>query len=394
MGLPVGNVDNALRVALLTNAPTPYRTELFNELARGCHLLVVFDTKREPDREWVIEEVDFLFDWLVSRGLMLSRPNLAPRVFEKRVLHVPVNTLAILERFRPDVVVSGELGVRTMWATIFCVMRRRRLVIWWEGIPSSDGKGRVRALMRRALLRRATRVWSNGVQSARSLARYGVSDDRVDQAMTAIDTAFWRNAVDHERVSCRALVRDELALRGAVLLFVGRLDRRKGVPELLAALTVLADISDLPSWSIVFVGSGPMGSDVDDWAQAHPEIQVVQTGFVQPTSLPRYYAAADIFTLGSLEDPWGAVCLEALVAGLPQVTSAMVGSAPDLIVSSDIGDIVDPRDPKTFALRLASRIREAPTLVPDNFRAEASAKWSPAAAADRGLASLGACLKG
>jgi glycosyltransferase involved in cell wall biosynthesis len=391
-----GKVDaehRAPRVALLTNAPAPYRTQFLNELARRCNLLVVFDTKREPDREWVIDESEFVFDWRVSRGLMISRPHLPRRRFDKRVLHVPLNTFTILERFQPDVVVSGELGIRTMWAALYCVIRRRHLIAWWEGVPNSDGSGRLRTLSRTVLLRRASRYWGNGVESARSLAHYGVPRERVDLGMTAIDTGFWRRAVDDQRALARGQVREELALQGAVLLFVGELDSRKGVPELLQALTALVDMRDVPSWSMLLVGSGPLGAEVDRWALAHPKIPVVRTGFVQPTCMPKYYAAADIFVLASLEDPWGAVCLEALVAGLPQVTSSMVGSAADLVVSNEIGDIVDPGDPDGFALRLACRIRQAPALVPDSVRSDAAARWSPTAAATRGIAAIGACLR-
>ena len=106
------------RVALLTNAPAPYRTAFYNELGKRCHLLVAFDTKREPDRAWLINESDFDFDWRVTRGFMVTRPRMG-RMVNRRVLQVPLNTLAILERFRPDVVVSDELGVRTMWPRRF-----------------------------------------------------------------------------------------------------------------------------------------------------------------------------------------------------------------------------------------------------------------------------------
>jgi len=211
--------------------------------------------------------------------------------------------------------------------------------------------------------------------------------------MTAIDTEWWRSAVDYQRAITRADVRHELALRGAVLLFVGRLDHRKGVPEMLEALTVLSCMSDIPTWSLLCVGSGPLGPQVNRWAVDHPEVPVARTGFVQPAGLPKYYAAADISVLPSLVDPWGFVCLEALVAGLPQVTSSMVGSAPDLVVSRDIGDIADPRDPQSFALCLAARIRQAPIVVPDELRTEAATTWSPTAAATRGLAALRACLE-
>jgi glycosyltransferase involved in cell wall biosynthesis len=279
-----------------------------------------------------------------------------------------------------------------MWAALYCLVRRRHLIAWWEGVPNSDGSGRLRTLRRRVLLSRASRCWGNGAESARSLRYYGVPSPRVDLGMTAIDTGCWKSTVDDQRVSARRRVRDELALRGAVLLCVGRLDSRKGVPELLEALTALADMPDVPSWSMLFVGSGPMGADVDEWAVAHPEIPVARTGFVQPACVSKYYAAADVFVLASLQDPWGAVCLEALVAGLPQVTSSKVGAAIDVVVSGEIGDIIDPSNPGEFARRLASRIRQAPALVPDSLRSEAVARWSPTAAATRALAAIQACL--
>ena len=103
-------------------------------------------------------------------------------------------------------------------------------------------------------------------------------------------------------------MRAELALHGAVLLFVGRLTPLKGVPEMLEALTALLDIGDVPPWSVLIVGEGPSGADVDDWATAHPKVPVARTGFVQPDGLPKFYAAADVFVMPSLQDVWGFVC--------------------------------------------------------------------------------------
>lgn len=385
--------DGVLRVVLLTNSPAPYRTEFFNELARCCRLLITFDAKREPDRHWLLDESNFRFNWCVSRGLMIMRPRLSGRATNRRVLQVPLSTFATLERFLPDIVVSDELGVRTMWAALFCKVRRRPLIVWWEGTPHSDGTGRLRTLRRRLLLRCTSRVWGTGVESARSLARYGVPRERIDLGMTGIDTISWRAAVDHQRASVRDQVRAEHALQGAVLLFVGRLEPVKGVLEMLAALTALAEIPDVPPWSVLCVGAGPSGKDVDRWAAEHPNVPLARTGFVQPESLPKYYAAADIFVMPSLEDQWGIVCLEALVAGLPQITSWMAGAVADLVGSSDIGDIIDPRDAQAFAQCLAGRIRGAPTLVSSDSRTDAVTTWSPAAAATRGLGAIHACLE-
>ncbi len=307
-------------------------------------------------------------------------------------MQIPLNTLKILARFRPDVVVSDELGVRTMWSALFSRIQRRPLIVWWEGVPHSDGTGRFRTLRRTRLLRSSSRVWGNGLESARSLARYGVPVVHVDLGMTGMDTDPWRIAVDKQRSSIRPQVRAEHGLEGAVLLFVGRLIRLKGVLEILEAITILADIKDLPPWSMLWVGAGPLGKEVDQWAATHPGIPLARTGFIQPTELPQYYAAADIFVMPSLDDVWGLVCLEALVAGLPQVTSSFAGAASDLITSNEIGDITDPRDAPAFAQHLANRIREAPTVVSDSARIMASVRWSPSEGAKRGLTSIRTCL--
>ena len=335
------------RVALLTNAPAPYRTAFFNELARYCRLLVVFDTKLEPDREWSIDEDDFDFDWTVTRAISIRRRTMTGRLSDRRVLQVPLNTFAVLERFRPDVVVSSELGARTMWAELFCRIRRRPLIVWSEGVPHSDGTSSLRRFRRVALLRGARRVWCNGVESARSIANYGVKSDRVDLRIVGIETARWESAVENELATTRALVRSGYGLRGAVLLFVGRLTPLKGVPELLGALSALSARPDVPLWSVIFVGEGPSRDIIQVWADAHPEVPVVLTGFVQPADLAQHYAAADIFVMPSLQDVWGFVCLEALVSGLPQLTSFLVGGAPDLITSERIGEIIDPSARRT-----------------------------------------------
>ena len=72
---------------------------------------------------------------------------------------------------------------------------------------------------------------------------------------------------------------------------------------------------------------------------------------MQQAEMPKYYAAADALVMPSLGDVWGLVCLEALLAGLPQVTSSFSGAAADLITSDSVGSIVDPRDEDAVACR-------------------------------------------
>ena len=72
--------------------------------------------------------------------------------------------------------------------------------------------------------------------------------------------------------------------------------------------------------------------------------------------LPGLYAAADIFLLPTLYDPFSNACLEALAAGLPVITTRDNGFS-EIIDDRVHGSIVD--DP----LRISCQIREALALL-------------------------------
>jgi glycosyltransferase involved in cell wall biosynthesis len=71
--------------------------------------------------------------------------------------------------------------------------------------------------------------------------------------------------------------------------------------------------------------------------------------------LPRYYVAADCFTLPSHEEVWGLVLNEAAASALPLVTTTAVGAAPDLIEDGINGRAVAPGQP----VELSRALREA-----------------------------------
>jgi glycosyltransferase involved in cell wall biosynthesis len=385
--------SDRISVALLTNASAPYRTPFFNELAQQCSLLISFDAEREPEREWSVDEQDFEFRHIRTRAISITRSRARHGFAEDRVLRVPLDIVPALERAGPDVVISAELGFRTAWAALFCRLRNRPLIVWWEGTYDTEvGTSGLKVALRRQLLKRAARVWANGEGSARFLRANGVPESRIDLGMTGTDTAYWRREVDREHAS-RAATRERLGLRGAVILFTGRLQPLKGVRELLAALSLLTDEAELPAWSVLFVGAGPLDREIETWARAHPDVPVASVGFVQPEDLAQYYAAADVFAMPSLDDVWGLVCLEALVAGLPQVTSSLAGAAPDLVTSNEIGSVVDPRDLRALADALADRLSMSPTRVPEPLREHAVAKWSTTAMTERAMSSIRAALR-
>jgi phosphatidyl-myo-inositol alpha-mannosyltransferase len=133
---------------------------------------------------------------------------------------------------------------------------------------------------------------------------------------------------------------------GAKILFVGRLDARKGFPVALRAFSLLArDHDDL---RLIVVGDGP---ERDAVASLTPEVRarVEMLGAVANEALPTYHAACDVFVAPALSgESFGMVLVEAMAAGLPVVASAIEGYR-DVVRDGVDGVLVPPRDPKALA---------------------------------------------
>ena len=108
------------------------------------------------------------------------------------------------------------------------------------------------------------------------------------------------------------------------LLFHGRVDRRKGVLDLLHALAALR----AQGRAVRLVVSG-IGPDVAAVAELTTELglddAVEQRGYVAYADAPAVYRAADVFVSPTQSEGFSNTILEAMAAGLPVVTTRSVG---------------------------------------------------------------------
>ncbi len=120
------------------------------------------------------------------------------------------------------------------------------------------------------------------------------------------------------------------------LLFVGRINQRKGIKYLLEAMRGLA--TDQVELTVC-------GRVVDDLELFRPLAdRVVIRPDVSAAELLAAYRAADLFVFPSVAEGFGQVLLESLACGLP-ILSTTHTAAPDLIESGRQGFVVEPRRP-------------------------------------------------
>ena len=146
---------------------------------------------------------------------------------------------------------------------------------------------------------------------------------------------------------------------GTKLLFVGRLDERKGFPVAVAAFGRLAP--DRPELRLIVIGDGPERSAVNG-LPADIRARVIMLGAVPNVDLPPFEKACDLYLGTSVGgESFGIVLVEAMAAGLPVVASGIAGY--DEVVTAGVeGLLVPPRDPEALA-RAAGTILDDPGLA-------------------------------
>lgn len=182
---------------------------------------------------------------------------------------------------------------------------------------------------------------------------HGVDDARLFHMPYAVDNQYFAARAAMADAGRDAL-RRELGLAPGlpVLLFVGKLMRRKRPDLLLAAWRSAAWPGGPPA--LLFAGDGEMRGELE---RAGARV----LGFRNQSELPALYALADLLVVPSEREPWGLVVNEAMACGTAVVASDQVGAAHDLI-APDCGAMFRSGDREELAARLAAALPAAAEL--------------------------------
>ena len=315
------------KVALLTNFIPPYRVALFKELKSSISEFQIYlSTMMESNRSWPSHGYDLKYR--LQKTLTLKRKWKHPGGFKETIyVHVPYDTLGLLNNYQPDVVISSELGLRSFQAALYCKFHSRcRLILWCTlSEQTEQGRGWIREKMRHWLLPQADAVLTNGESGARYIKRFDVPNDsifRIGQAPQIEDFL----AVPHIKHTNEIIY----------MLAVGSLVERKGLVPFINILLRCLKIH--PKTKIIFTcaGDGPLYSIIAN--QEFPlNFELIILGNVNYTDMPNIYADADILVFPTLADEWGLVVNEALAAGLPVLGSLYSQAVEEMVQNGENG---------------------------------------------------------
>ena len=307
-------------------------------LAQRCQVHVFYPEAAYParlkpagthtiDRTWAPAGIDV--SYLPYPALpLLSRPLNGMVIARSLLPHV--------RQFRPDVLLNYVI-----YPDGYAAIRIGRslgipVIVTAIGSDLNRISDPLCGMLTRATLRQADRVMTVSHDLARTAQALGANPARLTAALNGIDTSIF---YPRDREECRRAL--HLDPEAEILLYVGRLDLRKGLIELVEAVARLA--LKRPRVRCYILGDGAVRSTLVETIAKFNAGNVVTLVPSQNTAeVALWMGAANLVTLPSYNEGCPNVVLEALGAGRP-IVATRVGGIPE-IMDESCGRLIPPRE--------------------------------------------------
>ena len=303
----------------LTNVPSPYRVDFYNELSKSEQTVVCFERTSAKGRSgsW-FGRSNPLFAYKYLRGVPLG---------EDKAVSFGVKKLVL----RPDfdkIIVSGYSSPAEMRAISVLRSHRRPYILSADGGIIKDGGRGFRFAVKKHFIKGAEKYLSPSSPADRYFIHYGAEPERIVRYP-------FTSLFEDDICSSPASSEEKKALRrefglpetGRIAFACGRFIPGKGYEELISAASGVSGLT------VVIAGGEPTAEYLK--IMAEKDVRNVRfAGFSSKETLKKMYRACDFFVHPTKSDVWGLVINEAMAAGLPVITTDMCVAGVTLIGNS------------------------------------------------------------
>lgn len=325
--------SSTLRLAIIANAPTPYRTHFHRRVAReilGVELWSAY-THETSNSPWS-ETTDAITRpaWFGLGEQAGDQGALSRQLHEWRKGGRLVTWLRQVKIDAVVVIGYNDLGrMRVMW---WCRRHGIPCFLWADsnirGDLTEGMKARIKRVYVRWVVKHCTGVLPCGSLGRAYFLKYGADPTRIHYAPYEPDYDLIQNLPQDMIAATRE--RFELTRARRCMVFSGRLVQVKRVDLLIDAFAAIA--ANRPEWDLVIVGDGPLRENLKARVPARLGRRVRWLGFIDDQEVVgAVYRNCDLLVLPSDYEPWALVINEAAAAGLAIVASDVVGAAAELV---------------------------------------------------------------
>lgn len=319
-----------MRVFVLTDCPSPYQVELFNEIeAHGkCELEVAYLRRRDPDRLWKSPDV-------CHASISLDGPQEDMAHACERARHADLVVFNYYRHAHAERLIEERAGAGGPWC------------FWGErpGLRQPSWAGRL------------LRKWKLSKLHGAPAPIWGIGKFAVDEYRREFGAqrAYFNLPYFSDLQRFDNPGREEKPER--VFLFSGSFIARKGVDLLARAFVRLAN--EVSNVRLKIVGEGELRQTIEQTLMPVRD-RVEFAGFKDWDELPCVYASADVLCVPSRYDGWGLVVPEGLASGLPVIGTQRMGAALEFIETGRNGWLIPVADEDALfeAMREAALISQ------------------------------------
>lgn len=277
--------------------------------------------------------------------------------YNKVISIISPKILVHIWKYRPEIIILSEFGLLTIYGILYKILRPHcKIVLLVESDPGHIAKHKT--FIRKVICKYANIAMTNNISGKQYLKNVlHVKPEKiickpylVSEPVKNPSTDSNLNNKAHDYINCEEIK----------LLYVGQLAKRKGVDNLIKAISNLTpDLQKQTKLAIVGTGND---TDTDRLKELTQQLQIEQSvifvGRVPYNDLNVLYKNSDVFILPTLNDYRALVGFEAISYGLPVLLSIHDGSSNEIVDEGKNGYTFDPNNMEEFTGKLEELLKD------------------------------------
>jgi UDP-glucose:(heptosyl)LPS alpha-1,3-glucosyltransferase len=293
-----------------------YLQTLIEHLKRQGHDIHVYANRWSEERGVTLHKTT-----LLPLGSLLSALSFDHNVKKELKRNAPAGCIISFERTTSQDIYRAGDGCHKEWLILRKCIEPKWRQITFRLNPLHIG---LLSLEKRLFQKTKLIVANSEMVKGQIIRHYALPQEKIRVIYNGVDL---QRFSPRNRRLYREAVRKELSIpeQAKIILFVGSGFKRKGLLTLLRALAVLKNDAPSEDVRLIIIGKGNAKKFMFTSNECGLEDSVI---FLGPRDhVEKFYAAADVFALPTIYDPFSNATIEAMASGLPVITTVNNGAA-------------------------------------------------------------------